>query len=299
MFLFSIIIPTWKKSHTLLATLDAIKKQKKFSGALEILVCGETKNINLKYIKNLNKFISTRFINIKENSISKKRNKGIKHAIGKNLIFLDDDSIIDHNYFINCKKNINSRSIFYCGKITYNNQNLNNYQRFKHSVHKKYNTIKNLKAKNIVTMNMIVNRKLIVENKLYFNETFKGYGLEDYEFGYRVIQKGFKIKSINANIIHNEDNKTFESFLNKIFILSKNAMPVLIDQNYAAAKMINFYKFENFYLIKKLIKFKYTIFFLKILIKILIFFEDKIYFKNLYYIGIYLSYLKGTLYRNK
>ena len=299
MYLFSIIIPTWKKSHTLIATLDAIKKQKKFSNVLEILVCGETKNLNLKYINNLNKFISTKFVKIKENSISKKRNEGIRHAVGKNLIFLDDDSIIDHNYFINCKKHLKSDSILYCGKITYNTQNLNNYRRFKHFVHKKYNAVKYLKAKNIVTMNMIVNRKLIIENNLYFNEAFKGYGLEDYEFGHRLIQKGFKIKSINANIIHNEDNKTFESFLNKIFILSKNAMPVLVDQNYAAAKMINFYKFENHYLIKKLIKFKYTILFFKILIKIIIFIEDKIYFKNLYYIGIYLSYLSGTFYRNK
>ena len=139
MYLFSIIIPTWKKSHTLIKTLDAIKKQKKSLNEVEILICGETNKLNLKYIKNLNKFISTKFVKIKENSISKKRNEGIKFATGKKLIFLDDDSIVDNNYFINCKKNYNSDSILYCGKISYANQNLNNYKRFKRSIHKKVN----------------------------------------------------------------------------------------------------------------------------------------------------------------
>ena len=93
MFLFSIIIPTWKKSHTLIKTLDAIKKQKKSLNEVEILICGETNKLNLKYIKNLNKFISTKFVKIKENSISKKRNEGIKFATGKKLIFLEKDWI--------------------------------------------------------------------------------------------------------------------------------------------------------------------------------------------------------------
>ena len=44
MFLFSIIIPTWKKSHTLIKTLDAIRKQKMFLNKTEIIICGETKN---------------------------------------------------------------------------------------------------------------------------------------------------------------------------------------------------------------------------------------------------------------
>ena len=146
MYLFSIIIPTWKKSRTLIKTLDAIKKQKKSLNEVEILICGETNKLNLKYIKNLNKFISTKFVNIKENSISKKRNEGIKLATGKQLIFLDDDSIVDNNYLINCKKNYNSDSILYCGKINYDNQNLNNYKRFKCSVHKRYNLEKYLES---------------------------------------------------------------------------------------------------------------------------------------------------------
>jgi len=297
MFLFSIIIPTWKKSRTLLLTLDAIKKQKMFLNKVEILVCGEIKILDLEYIKKLNKFISTKFFNIRENSISKKRNVGIRMAKGRKLIFLDDDSIIDNNYFLNCKNNLKTDSILYCGKINYNIENLSNYQKFKYLVHKKYNFKKYLEAKNITTMNMIADRKFIIKNGLYFNESFKGYGLEDYEFGYRVIKKGFKIKLINANIIHNEQNKTFKDFLHKVYILGKNAMPVLIDQNYEAAKEINFYKFENNYLIKKLIKFKFTNLLLKVLIQILIFFENKIYLKNLYYFGIYLSYLKGAFSR--
>lgn len=148
-------------------------------------------------------------------------------------------------------------------------------------------------------MNMIASREFITKNNLYFNEFFKGYGLEDYEFGYRVIQKGFKIKSIRANIIHNEDDKTFEDFLNKIFMLGKNAMPILISQNYDAAKSINFFKIENNYIIKNLIRFKIVIFLLKILIKLIIFVEKKFYIKKLYYLGIYISYLKGAFYRSK
>ena len=35
MFLFSIIIPTWKKSHTLIKTLEAIRKQKMFKERIE------------------------------------------------------------------------------------------------------------------------------------------------------------------------------------------------------------------------------------------------------------------------
>lgn len=299
MFLFSIIIPTWKKSHTLIKTLEAIRKQKMFLNKTEIIICGETKKLNIKYIKNLKKNINTKFINVKENSISKKRNLGIKFSSGKKLIFLDDDSIIDDNYLINCKKNYNSKFILYCGKINYDDNNLNNYQRFKCSVHKKYNLKKYLEAKNIVTMNMIASREFITKNNLYFNEFFKGYGLEDFEFGYRVIQKGFKIKSINANIIHNENNKTFKDFLYKIFLLGKNAMPILINQNYDAAKSINFFKVENNYIIKSLIKFKIIISLLELIIKLIIFIENKLYIKNLYFLAIYISYLKGAFYRNK
>ncbi len=47
-----------------------------FLNKTEIIICGETKKLNLKYIKNLKKYINTKFINVKENSISKKKEFG-------------------------------------------------------------------------------------------------------------------------------------------------------------------------------------------------------------------------------
>ena len=72
MFLFSIIIPTWKKSHTLIKTLEAIRKQKMFLNKTEIIICGETKKLNLKYIKNLKKILILNSLMLKKTRLAKK-----------------------------------------------------------------------------------------------------------------------------------------------------------------------------------------------------------------------------------
>ena len=87
----------------------------------------------------------------------------------------------------------------------------------------------------------------------------------------------------NQNGFQNINQYPFKDFLYKIFILGKNAMPILINQNYDAAKSINFFKVENNYIIKSLIKFKLIISLLELIIKLIIFVENKLYIKNLYF----------------
>jgi len=62
-----------------------------------------------------------------------------------------------------------------------------------------------LDYKSIVTMNMSIRRRNIIDNNLFFNEEFIGYGMEDNEFGYRANKIGFNIVSNSLGIIHLEN----------------------------------------------------------------------------------------------
>ena len=114
-FKLSIIIPTWNRKKKLIKLIQLLLPNLiKNKIIFQIIICdsfstdGTQEEIKKKF-KNKKQIF---YRNILENSISKKRNFGIKLSKYPNILLLDDDCvpiesffIILKKYLINCKKN--------------------------------------------------------------------------------------------------------------------------------------------------------------------------------------------------
>ena len=108
-FLFSIIVPTWKRKNKLFKIIKKINLQINKNQKIEIIISDSgtpgLKNYIKKIIKKFNK-LNIKYINCNRNSNALKRNKGLEIAKGKNIIFLDDDCL-PSNDFIKIYSNLN------------------------------------------------------------------------------------------------------------------------------------------------------------------------------------------------
>jgi glycosyltransferase involved in cell wall biosynthesis len=309
----SIVIPTHNRSNYLIKILQCLKKNKINFRNFEIIICDsfskDSTSAKVKSYKNQNEFMNINYVNIFKNLHSIKRNLGIKFSRGKYIIFIDDDcfpekDFVKHYHAIFSKEK-NDKNIF-CGSVLYkhniNNQNFLRYRQSRQFFHKKYNYIsdQNLDASKIVTMNMgFQNKKVYFNQNIFFNQKFNLYGFEDYELGFRLIKNNYKIKACSPTVYHN-DNRSFYLYLKKIFFLGIESMNYLININLEAAKKNNFYKLENNFIIKFLLKFNFFRLILNFLKELSIYLEKYfLYLPFIYKIGIASSYLLGCSYRKK
>jgi len=309
----SIVIPTYNRNNYLIKILQCLKKNKINFRNFEIIICDsfskDSTSVKVKSYKNQNEFMNINYVNIFKNLHSIKRNLGIKISRGKYIIFIDDDcfpekDFVKHYYSIFSKEK-SDKNIF-CGSVLYkhniNNENFLRYRQSRQFFYKKYNYIskKNLDASKIVTMNMgFQNKKVYFSKNIYFNQKFNLYGFEDYELGFRLIKNNYKIKACSPTVYHN-DNRSFYLYLKKIFFLGIESMNYLTNINLEAAKKNNFYKLENNFIIKFLLKFNFFSLFLIFLKELSIYFEKYfLYLPFIYKIGIASSYLLGCSYRKK
>ena len=240
--LLSVIIPTYKRNEKLKKIIDRLVSQSLLSINIEIIIISNTKlnlGIFFNYL-NKKKNIKLKILTVKKNSNAIKRNKGIKSANGKFLILLDDDCLPDQKFLLNYLKlfkKINDNEIL-CGSVKYLNSKIKreNFTRYRQSRHfintKNYSTKKNnLPATRIVTMNMgMKNSKLLRQTKC-FNKKFGSYGFEDYEFGFRLIKKGFNFIP-SKPVIYHLDDRSYRDYLNKIYYLSRYSVTNLKKINY-------------------------------------------------------------------
>ncbi len=303
--IISVIVTTYNRPFYLEKIIQKLSLSKI---ANEILICdgGSKLNAKIKVKKLINKynFHNIKYFDVGINNHSKKRNKGIKSAIGKYIVLLDDDCIpekkfLEKYYFLLEKYKRND--YFFCGSVLFpKNLIKKRFIQFRQSRHfiikKNENLFKQfLHPRNIVTMNMAFKKKPLLDKKIFFYEKFNIYGFEDYEFGYRLIQNNFKIFPCQPLVFH-YDERNFEQYLNKIKFVGYEGSDYLIRLNYKASLENNFIKFQNNFIIKKIKKIK---FFYKILIdieKIFVYLEKKIFFPNfLYKIIIANAYIIGYL----
>ena len=257
--LISVIIPTYNRSKYLLKILTILKNNFLNFKSFEIIICDsfskDDTKLRVNLFKNNNSNLSVRYINNLKNIHSIKRNVGVRLAKGKYIIFLDDDCFPSHT-FLRDYYNLLARNdkVIYCGSVKYPSGSLkNNFVKYRQSKHfifkKKNNILTNVTADKIVTMNMALKKNIILKNKIFFNKKFNKYGFEDYEFGFRLINSGFKIVKSHP-VVYHYDLRNFELYLNKIKFLGFESMKYLININFSAAKNNNFYKLENFFLVK-------------------------------------------------
>ena len=306
----SIIIPTYNRSEYLLKLLLKLRSNFLNFKNFEVIICDSNSKDNTKSkidaFKIENHFLNIRYLNIKKNIHSVKRNTGIKFSKGKYIIFLDDDcfpeSTFVKDYYHLLSKN---DKVIYCGSVKYSQNilkdNFIRYRQSKHFIYKKNTSDvpQILSAAKIVTMNMAVKKYILLKNKIFFNEDFNRYGFEDYEFGFRLIDNGFKIIQ-SSPLVYHLDKRNFELYLKKIRFLGFESMQYLINLNLEAAKKNNFYKLEKFLLIRFFLNFIVFKNLLLLIKKICIFLNKTfIYVPFIYKIALASAYLEGCFYRNR
>ena len=206
----SLIIPTYNR----IEFLDKILKKvlaNKFHALQEIIIVDSKSKDGTHELLNNYKKDSSILIHYENtiNSISSKRNKGIEIANSDILIFIDDDCVPQDNFFEHhydaCIKNeyqINCGNIFFSKKDIINS-NFIKYRNSRHIPFLNYdNNPKILDFQHIVTMNMSLRKKDLLSKKIYFDESFIGYGMEDNYFGLQAQKAGFKIVTNQAGICH-------------------------------------------------------------------------------------------------
>lgn len=233
----SVVISTWRRPQMLLRLLVALTGQTISMTDFEVLVIDShsgdtTADIVEKMASETS--LDVRLMNCKVNSISSKRNFGIDFAVGKFIVFLDDDCIPDQDHlskFLDAAAGSEGQKLVWCGGVRFNEELIfqSNYYRYRNSCHfsKANPRATSLKFNEIVTMNMMVELATLRKYRINFDERFLGYGCEDVEFGWRLIQNGFVIKPCLAEIQHEELNGSILKFKEKLYHASRDGFAVL------------------------------------------------------------------------
>ena len=303
----SVVIPTFKREFQVIKIIGEIQKQIKKNMNIEILICDSYSNYNKKKLNINKKNFKIKYFNIIKNNLSSKRNYGIKKAIFQNIVLIDDDCIPNKNFlknYISDFKNIDNKTIL-SGIVKYPAKYMLKYNhiRYKNSKHFKNDQyiLKGLSPDKIVAMNMAFKKTKVISSLRFFDERFKGYGFEDYEFASRYARKGFKLLRSRAAIIHDEGNPDIYSYSKKYYHLARDGMKNLLNVNKTLAKSTIYYKIEKNLFILGLTYIPYISNMLMALEKIIIK-TDKIHNFKLLFLYDYLrlfSYIRGYIDRKK
>ena len=219
----SICIATWNRKEDLQKIIELLEEQSIPMDLYEVIVVDSfSPDGTCKLVRNLQfKYHNLVYIEDSENVLAAKRNKGIKCARGEIIVFLDDDVYPDSHFIeAHLNANRNNENIFYCGQIRFREEltKRSNYYLFRDSQHlSEKDNNKYLPFNKIVVMNLSFRKSFIDEVGLV-NENFIGYGCEDTEFGYRILNRGFRLKYLpNALAYHEEKSSTIKEYGQKLY----------------------------------------------------------------------------------
>ena len=85
-----------------------------------------------------------------------------------------------------------------------------------------FNEIEKINFWQIVTGNLCFQKKIILENKILFNEEITGYGFEDVDWGYRIYKNDIQIVKIDIGVIHNETSSNINNYKLKWYYTKKH-----------------------------------------------------------------------------
>jgi glycosyltransferase involved in cell wall biosynthesis len=298
----SIIITTFNRVDNIIKIINSFQKQINITKNFEIIICDSNSKNKLRIINYINQFINLKikYLNCPVNHQAYKRNFGAKHSSGDYLIFIDDDCFPNNKFlfdYFNLLK-IGKAKTIYCGLVEYvqfhDVKNLIQYRNDRLVSFKNIHA-KNVLEKNFISMNMALPKKIFLTNKFLFDNRFRFYGFEDFEFAYRFKKKSYQIILSKALIFH-KDQRSFEQFLKKYFALAQFGITDIIKINLSAAKKSIFYKIENNFFIIIMLNLPFIDSLLTFLEKFVIFIDKKIffYFSPIYKLGILVAYLRGV-----
>ena len=211
---FSIIIPVYNSSTTFKECLDAI-----FNSSIkdfEVIVVSDNSTDNSVEIA---KNYKCKIIELTENKgPSFARNTGAREAKGEILFFIDSDVIIKNNALkyvsekfreseVNAIQGIYSHDPDYKNILTQYQQSYTNYYIWPEK--KKY-------ASTLSTCCFAIRRKVFSLFK-GFNTGIKRATCEDEEFGYNLIEKGFKTIILRELVVDHRVHYSFKYFIRRTF----------------------------------------------------------------------------------
>ena len=255
----SIIIPTWNRKNILIDCIDSLLSQRFLPNNFEIIICDSystdgTEDKIKNYIES-KKISNLKLYQCEFNNVSAKRNIGIKNAKFEHIVLIDDDCIPFKEYIENYLthfRDIADNEII-CGQYRTKKSQIveSNYVRYRDSRNFYFANIRSklkkeeLSFNRIVTGNLGFKKKLIIEKNILFNEKIIGYGCEDVDWAYRLIDSGFKILKTEIKVYHNETSLNLSNYKMKWFYMANGSMPLLIKYNYAAASKLPMFYLEQ------------------------------------------------------
>ncbi|RJT27294.1 glycosyltransferase family 2 protein [Buttiauxella izardii] len=309
--LLSVVIPVWKRVIELSLILNELNKQAALNDIkLEVILCDSHSGIEIEKIIDdaINELNSLTIRHLHtENIVAAKRNLGIKKSSGQYLIFLDDDCIPGEDFLNDVVHIVNNykENTVYCGEVRFVKELVNNsnYYRYRDSRHPKYSDDEMLILNEwtFVSMNCLISRDILERTQILYNENFLGYGCEDHEFPWQLMNSGVNIIMSKQMILHHEHGGDIIKYSNKIRSTARDGMLALsieCPELFASNKKINaieniFIKSKSIFskIIKKVLSEYLALRIAKLLIKND---RNKIFYIPLLYRYILLcSYLKG------
>ncbi|MCT8738916.1 glycosyltransferase, partial [Glaesserella parasuis] len=233
--LFSVIIPTWKRDKELDLILKSLSEQAfKLNIVVQVIVADSHSSDKITYIcdkwKEKSNSLKIEHVHT-ENVLASKRNYGLKFSEGKYIIFLDDDCVPTSTFLECCMSYLPqlNKKIVFCGEVRFLPEQINssNYYRYRDSRHPKSQVGKRLDQWGFVAMNFIISKEQIIHNQLSFDENFIGYGAEDHDYGFKLVDKNFDIIQGEQCIMHYEFGGDINKYANKIYHASRDGMKVM------------------------------------------------------------------------
>ncbi|HEY3743577.1 MAG TPA: glycosyltransferase, partial [Bryobacteraceae bacterium] len=180
-------------------------------------------------------YSNLRHIDLDVNTLSSKRNAGIREARSPLIIFLDDDAIPAHGFVeAHIQAHEAHDNQFICGNVRFPAAWIgrSNYFRFRDSRHlgpsRPDVDPEDIPYHMIVVMNGSFRREDVLNRVGPVSEEFARYGGEDYEFGYRIARAGLRIRfAPTALVEHHEHGGSIRQYMKKLYITSRDSLPVL------------------------------------------------------------------------
>jgi glycosyltransferase involved in cell wall biosynthesis len=262
----SVIIPYYNKYTRLLRVLDALDKQTIPKESFEVIIVDDGSQVELskqEKIKEYQQKINMEIIRNQNNGRSKARNTGIENAKADLLAFLDDDVVLP-DYFLerHIQYHANGEKVFVHSKViddyqmyfedryckspsTKSKKVVDKLERINKDLRKVpvaealcdavYNEkmVKGLDWVGFITNNVSVSKADVISESMFLEE-FSSWGCEDYELGYRLCLKGYKMIYDDLLLIHSPHNmRTAESIrtsFQKYYLLYQDYRITLVEQ---------------------------------------------------------------------
>lgn len=232
----SICISTWCRKDNLEKIIELLESQSVSQDEYEIIVCDSSSNdgtIDLMS-KLTNKYSNLKYINVPKNVLAAKRNYGINNSTSPIVIFIDDDVFPNKNFIeAHLLAHENVENTVFCGQVRFPEEwvNRSNYYRFRDSrlLNEKHSKLfDNLPFNKIVVMNLSFKKEEIIKKTGLLDERFIGYGGEDTEFGFRIVNSGLKLVYLeDAIAYHKEKSVSIDSYGEKILRAGRDGSKVL------------------------------------------------------------------------